>query len=77
MRTAGHGATFRELSAAEDTLSGERFESGLGHQTVIFGSDFPQVAESRSGWAGSNKPMSVERDSVRKEQLLDPLALVE
>ncbi len=40
-------------------------------------SDFPQVAECRGGYAGSNKRISVERDSVRKEQLLEPLPLVE
>ncbi len=39
--------------------------------------DFPQVAEGRCGYAGSNKAISVERDSVRKEQLLEPLTLVE
>jgi hypothetical protein len=48
----------------------------LAHQTFIFGSDFPQVAEDRCGCAGS-KPISVERDSVRKEQLLEPLSLIE
>jgi hypothetical protein len=37
----------------------------------------PQVAAGRCGYAGSNKAISVERDSVRKEQLLEPLALVE
>jgi hypothetical protein len=51
--------------------------AGLAHQTFIFGSYFPQVAEGRCGYAGSNKAISVERDSVRKEQLLEPLALVE
>jgi hypothetical protein len=35
------------------------------------------VAESRCGCAGSNKAISVERDSIRKEQLLEPLTLVE
>ena len=39
--------------------------------------DRPQVAEGRCGYAGSNKAFSVERDSVRKEQLLEPLALFE
>ena len=37
----------------------------------------PQVAEGRRGYAGSNKAFSVERDSVGKEQLLEPLALFE
>ncbi len=37
----------------------------------------PQVAEGRCGYAGSNKAFSVERDSVRKEQLLEPLPLFE
>jgi hypothetical protein len=49
----------------------------LVHQTFISGSDFPQVAEGRCGYAGSNKAISVERDSIRKEQLLEPLTLVE
>jgi hypothetical protein len=39
--------------------------------------DRPQVAEGRCGYAGSNKAFSVERDSVWKEQLLEPLALLE
>jgi hypothetical protein len=51
--------------------------TNLGHQTFISGSDFPQVAEGRCGYAGSNKAISVERDSIRKEQLLEPLTLVE
>ena len=46
-------------------------------KTFISGSDFPQVAEGRCGYAGSNKAVSVERDSIRKEQLLEPLTLVE
>ena len=37
----------------------------------------PQVAESRSGYGGSNKAASVERDSVGKEQWLEPLPLFE
>jgi hypothetical protein len=41
------------------------------------GLDFPQVAEGRCGYAGSNKAVSVERDSVWKEQLLEPLPLFE
>ena len=49
----------------------------LVHQTFISGLDSPQVAESRCGCAGSTKPVSVERDSFQKEQLLEPLALFE
>src|SRR4030095_1937997 len=70
-------ATFRVESAAGAALGEERFDSGLVHQTFISGSDFPQVAEGRCGYAGSNKAISVERDSIRKEQLLEPLTLVE
>jgi hypothetical protein len=44
----------------------------LVHQTFISSSDFPQVAEGRRGYAGSNNDLSVERDSVWKEQLLEP-----
>jgi hypothetical protein len=40
-------------------------------------SGFPQIAEGRCRYAGSNKAFSVERDSVGKEQLLEPLSLVE
>jgi hypothetical protein len=40
-------------------------------------SDFPQVAEGRCRCGGSNKAISVERDSLRREQLLEPLALIE
>jgi hypothetical protein len=49
----------------------------LVHQTFIFGSDFPHVAEGWCSCTGSNKPISVERDFVRKEQLLEPLPLFE
>jgi hypothetical protein len=42
-----------------------------------FGSDFPQIAAGRRGYAGSNTSISAERDSIRKEQLLEPLSLVE
>ena len=49
----------------------------LGHQHFIFGPDSPQVAEGRCGYAGSNKAFSVERDSVWKEELLEPLPLFE
>jgi hypothetical protein len=49
----------------------------LGHQPFIHGLDFPQVAEGPCGYAGSNKAFSVERDSVWKEELLKPLALLE
>ena len=55
---------------------GDRFDSRQAHQTFISGSDFPQVAEGRCGYAGSNKAISVERDPVGKEQLLEPLALI-
>lgn len=48
-----------------------RVLANSGNQTFLFGSDFPQVAE-RCGYAGSNKAVSIERDSVRKEQQLDP-----
>jgi hypothetical protein len=53
------------------------FGPALAHHTFIFGSDFPQVAEGRCSCAGSNKAISVERDSVGKEQLLEPLPLFE
>jgi hypothetical protein len=49
----------------------------LGHQTFIPTFNRPQVAEGRCGYAGSNKAFSVERNSVGKEQLLEPLALLE
>ena len=55
----------------------ERFDSHLVHHPFISGLDFPQVAEGRCGYAGSNKAFSVERDSLGKEQLLEPLALLE
>ena len=51
--------------------------SRSGPPTFIPGSDFPQVVEGRCGCAGSNKANSVERDSVWKEQLLEPLPLFE
>ena len=63
-------------SAAGNVLVGERFDSHLVHHPFISGLDFPQVAEGRCGYAGSNKASSVERDSLGKEQLLEPLALL-
>ena len=69
-------ATYREYSAAGNVIVGERFDSHLVHQTFIPSLNRPQ-AESGCGYAGSNKAFSVERDSVRKEQLLEPLALFE
>jgi hypothetical protein len=38
---------------------------------------FRQVVESWRGYAGSNKAARVERQSFGKEQLLEPLPLVE
>jgi hypothetical protein len=64
-------------SAPEWHSGGHQFDPGQVHQTFISGSDFPQVAEGRCGYAGFNKAISVERDSIRKEQLLEPLTLVE
>jgi len=49
----------------------------VAHHPFISILNRPQVAEGRCGYAGSNKPISVERDSFRKEQLLEPLALFE
>ena len=49
----------------------------LVHQTFIPSLNRPQVAESRCGYGGSNKAVSVERNSLRKEQLLEPLTLIE
>ena len=49
----------------------------LGHQTFISTFNRPQIAEGRCGYTGSDKSISIERDSVGKEQLLEPLALVE
>jgi hypothetical protein len=49
----------------------------LGHQTFISTFNRPQIAEGRCGYTGSNKSISIERDSVGKEQLLESLALVE
>ena len=51
--------------------------AGLVHHTFIPSLNRPQVVEGRGGYGGSNKAVSVERDSVRKEQLLEPLALFE
>ena len=55
----------------------EWFDSGLAHQTFIPTVNRPPVAEGRCGYAGSHKAISVERDSVGKEQLLEPLPLLE
>jgi hypothetical protein len=52
-------------------------EQGVVHQPFISVLDRSQVAEGRCGYAGSNRAFSVERDSVWKEQLLEPLPLFE
>ena len=49
----------------------------LVHHPFLPSLEFLQLAESRRGYAGSNKAVSVERDSLRKEQFLEPLALFE
>jgi hypothetical protein len=64
-------------SAREWHSRGHRFDPGLVHQTFISILNRPQVAEGQCGYGGSNKAVSVERDSVGKEQLLEPLPLVE
>jgi hypothetical protein len=50
--------------------------SRLIHHPFISILDRPQVAEGRCGYPGSNKAVSVERDSLWKEQMLEPLALL-
>jgi hypothetical protein len=57
-------------SAPEWHSGGHRFEPGQVHQTFIPSLDPPQVVEGGRGYGGSNKAVSVERDSVRKEQEL-------
>jgi len=49
----------------------------FAYQTFIPTFNRPQVAEGRYSCGGSNKAVSVERDSFGKEQLLEPLALFE
>jgi hypothetical protein len=39
--------------------------------------DWPQVAEDRCSYGGSTKAVSIERDTVRKEPLLERLPLFE
>ena len=51
--------------------------AGLVHHPFISPLNRLQVAEGRRGYGGSNKAFSVERDSVWKEQLLEPLPLFE
>jgi hypothetical protein len=64
-------------SLGEGGLSLSATRATVGRPTFIFSFDSPQVAEGWRGYAGSNKPIFVKRDSVGKEQLLEPLALVE
>ena len=45
--------------------------TGLVHQIFLPGLDLPQVADSRRGYAGSNKAVSVERNSIKKEHVLE------
>jgi hypothetical protein len=54
-----------------------RTRTNLVHRIFISQSRFPQVAEGRCSAPVRTNRISVERDSVRKEQLLEPLALVE
>jgi hypothetical protein len=49
----------------------------LVHHPFISILNRPQIAEGRCGYGGSNKTVSVERESVWKEQLLEPLPLFE
>jgi hypothetical protein len=51
--------------------------TNLGHHTFIPALNWPQIAEGRRGYGGSNKAVSIERDSAWKEQLLEPLPLFE
>jgi hypothetical protein len=71
------GGTSKRLDVAQPIDQRVPTAAVLVHQTFIFTSVFPQVAEGRCSCAGSNKTISVDGDSVRKEQLLEPLALVE
>ena len=41
--------------------------AGLVHHPFISILDRPQVAEGRRGYGGSNKAVSIERDSLRKD----------
>jgi hypothetical protein len=73
-----HFGAVAQLGRAPDWQSGGRgFDPHQLHHPFISGLDFPQVAEGRCGYAGSNKAFSVERNSVGKEQLLEPLSLFE
>jgi hypothetical protein len=47
------------------------------HQFLFFVRNRVQVVEDRQGCAGSNKPLPVEANSLRKEHLLQPLLLSE
>ena len=49
----------------------------LVHQIFIRRVNLPQVVEGWRGYGGSNKAVSVERDSLWKEELLEPLFLFE
>jgi hypothetical protein len=67
----------KRIDAAQPGEQSVRSAAILVHQTFIPTFNRPQVAESGRGYGGSNKAVSVERDSVGKEQLLEPLSLVE
>jgi hypothetical protein len=57
-------------SAPEWHSGGHRFDPGQVHHPFIPTLNRLQVAESRRGYGGSNKAVSVERNPFRKEQLL-------
>jgi hypothetical protein len=47
------------------------------HQTFIRAFKRPQVLESGRCYGGSIEPFSIERDALRKEQLLESLPLIQ
>ena len=51
--------------------------TNLGQQTFISSVNPPQIVEGWCGYGGSNKAVSVECDSLREEQLLQALSLIE
>jgi hypothetical protein len=51
--------------------------AGLVQNPFISDPDFPQVAESQCSCGGSNQRGTVERNSLWKEELLEPLPLFE
>jgi hypothetical protein len=73
--TRGLAGAHQRLNLPKPGDNAVRTRDDVVHQPFISILCHPQVAEGRCGYGGSNKAVSAERDSIWKEQLLEPLPL--